>query len=281
MTTLTARRGGDRGQRIGKGTVQRLTSLFLWVQEHSRFLYGLLGVVIVLGSWQVLAATGVIDVTFTSSPSRVVAAEIQLFGSGQILTPILTTATEAGEGLLASVIIGIPLGLIIGRVRALDQMTEPIISVLNSAPYVLFLPVLIPWTGIGERTRVLMVIWAASLPLVVSTTSGAKNVDRDYLRVAKVFCAGRFLFYRSVLLQASLPYILTGLRLAVARGLVAAIVAEFLLGSGGLGYFVETSSSSLEMNRAMAGIVMMAAAAVLLVKLIAFVERRYAHWSQA
>lgn len=281
MSAMTVGRPGPAG---GGGPLvvpaQQENTLRLWASEHSRIVFGTVGIIVLLAAWQITAVTGLVNVSISSDPSLIARTEGHLFSSGQIWSPIGDTATEVGIGLAISLVIGIPLGLVLGRVRALYDMAEPILNILNSVPYVLFLPVIIFWFGIGEESRVLLVIWSAVMPLLINTIAGVRNLNRDYLRVARVFTAGRLLFYRSVLFPATLPNILTGVRLAIGRALVGAIVAEFFLSSHGLGYFVQQSSTNFDMNSAMSGIVIVAVAAVALTRLVGVVERRYTHWAQ-
>lgn len=266
-------------QTLGQGG-RRESTLAIWMRNHSKVAYGTFGMVVLLGAWQLTAMLGLVNVTIASDPTRVASAEFSLFSSGQIWSPIGLTAVEVGWGMLIILVVSIPLGLILGRVTPLYDMTDPIINVLNSVPYVLFLPVIIFWFGIGEESRILIVVWAGTMPLIINTTAGVRNLNPDYLRVARMCCTGRMMFYRSVLFPATLPYILTGIRLSIARALVGAIVAEFFLSGGGLGYFVQTATSNFNMDDAMAGIVFMAVAAVALTRLIGRMERRFTHWSQ-
>ena len=134
-------------------------------------------------------------------------------------------------------------------------MTEPMVNILYSVPYVMFLPIIIFWFGIDNTSRVIVIVWAAILPLIINITAGVRNLDSDYTRVATVFCTPRLKFFYTIALPATLPYILAGMRLAVGRALVGAIVAELFLASQGLGYFVQTQTSNFNMDSAMAGIV--------------------------
>lgn len=270
--------GGSAGTR--PAPPRQGSAIAWWIGEHSKLVYGTLGIVVVLAAWQITAAAGLVNVSITSDPWRIARTEAHLFASGQIWSPMGITATEVGVGLLISLVVGIPLGLVLGRVRALYDMAEPGINVLNSVPYVLFLPVIIFWFGIGGESRILLVVWGAVMPLLINTSAGVRNLNRDYLRVAEAFTAGRWLFYRSVLFPATLPYILTGIRLAIARALVGAIVAEFFLSSHGLGYFVQQASTNFNMDEAMSGIAVVAVAAVVLTRLVGWAERHYTHWSQ-
>jgi NitT/TauT family transport system permease protein len=253
---------------------------FDWLGRHGTLVFGALGIMLLFAAWQVCAVTGIVDVHISSDPSQVAGEEITLFGNGTIWGPIGTTAAEVGWALAIIIIAGIPIGIILGRITALRQMAEPIISILNSVPYVLFLPLIIFWFGLGETARVLVVVWAGILPLIINTSAGVRNINVDYLRVGRVFAASPPRFFASILLPAALPFILTGIRLAVARALVGAIVVEFFLSSNGLGYFVQNEASSFQMSAAMAGIVVMAVAALLLAWLIGAIEKRVISWSQ-
>jgi len=254
---------------------------FGWLGRHGSLVFGTIGVLVLLAAWQICAVTGVVDVHISSDPSQVAREEITLFGNGTIWGPIGNTAAEVGWALAIIVVVGIPLGIILGRVTPLRQMAEPIVSILNSVPYVLFLPLIIFWFGLGETARVLVVVWAGILPLIINTTAGVRNINVDYLRVGRVFSVSRLRFFASILLPATMPFILTGVRLAVARALVGAIVVEFFLSSNGLGYFVQNETSNFQMSAAMAGIVVMAVAALLLTRLIGVIEKRVISWSQA
>jgi ABC-type nitrate/sulfonate/bicarbonate transport system permease component len=240
-----------------------------------------LGGLIVLVAWQVTTMTGLVDVSFSSNPVRIAQTEVTLFGSGEIWPALGATGYELLWGLVITIVAGIPIGLVLGRSKVLFEMTEPIVNVLNSIPYVMFLPIIIFWFGIDNASRVLVIIWAAIMPLVINVTAGVRNLDRDYARVATVFCTPRLKFFTKVALPATMPYILAGIRLAVGKALVAAIVAELFLASQGLGYFVQTKTSNFDMDSAMAGIVILAIVALLLNWVVRLIERRFTHWAGA
>src|SRR5580693_564463 len=282
MATSLSR--GDVAEGLESGDLPPLkfgSSRFGWVQRQGSLVFGNIGVVLPVGAWQICAVTGIVDVHISSDPSQVIQEEITLFGHGTILAPIGNTAAEVGWALAIIIILGIPIGIILGRLTALRQMADPIVSILNSVPYVLFLPLIIFWFGLGESARVLVVVWAGILPLIINTTAGVRNINVDYLRVGRVFSASPLRFFGSILVPATMPFILTGVRLSVARALVGAIVVEFFLSSNGLGFFVQNETSNFQMSAAMAGIVVMAVAALLLTRLIGAVEKRVISWSQA
>jgi ABC-type nitrate/sulfonate/bicarbonate transport system permease component len=235
----------------------------------------------VLVAWQVCTTVGLVDVSFSSNPVRIAQTEVTLFSTGEIYPALGATGYELLLGLVITIVAGIPIGLVLGRSQILHDMTEPIVNVLNSIPYVMFLPIIIFWFGIDNASRVLVIIWAAIIPLVINVTAGVRNLDRDYARVATVFCTPRLKFFTKVALPATMPYILAGIRLAVGKALVAAIVAELFLASQGLGYFVQTKTSNFDMDSAMAGIVILAIVALLLNWVVRLIERRFTHWAGA
>ncbi|HEY4453120.1 MAG TPA: ABC transporter permease, partial [Pseudonocardiaceae bacterium] len=244
--------------------VAQPSALSSWARRHRSPLLGTLGVLIVLVAWQLSTMFGLVDVTFSSNPVRIAQSEVHLFGTGQILPPLAATGWELLWGLLITFVAGVPIGLILGRSRVLHDMTEPMVNVLYSVPYVMFLPIIIFWFGLDSTSRVLVIVWAAILPLVINITTGVRNLNSDYTRVATVFCTPRYKFFTTVALPATLPYILAGVRLAVGRALVGAMVAELFLASQGLGYFVQNQTSNFDMDSAMAGIVILAVVALLL-----------------
>lgn len=250
-----------------------------WTGRHRGALLGLAGVAIVLVAWQVSTLVGLVDPTFASSPARVVEAELTLFRTGEIDSALAATGYELLWGLLITFVLGIPAGLVLGRSRILHDMTEPMVNVLYSVPYVMFLPIIITWFGTNNTSRVLIIVWAGILPLIINVTAGVRNLDQDYNRVATVFCTPRLRFFYTVALPATLPYILAGVRLAVGRALVGAIVAEFFLSSNGLGFFVQQQTSNFNMDSAMAGIVILAVVALLLNWSVRLIERRFTHWA--
>src|SRR4029077_13021891 len=123
-------------------------------------------------------------------------------------------------------------------------LTEQMISIMYSVPFVVFLPLVIFWFGIGQEARIVIVVWSAIFPLLINVIAGARNIPRDFLQVSQVFCASRSRTLWSVALPATLPYILAGVRQAVGRALVGAIVAELFMGTQGLGYVVQVETSN-------------------------------------
>ncbi len=247
--------------------------------RHLNLVLGAVGVVVVLAAWQVCASAGLVDPKFSSSPFGAVDALITSIRTGTLWSPLGSTLSIVAWGMVISVVAGIPLGLLIGRNKILFGLTDPLISIMYSVPYVVFLPILIFWFGIGADARVVIVVWSALFPLLINVIAGARNLDASLMQVSRVFCASRWLTLRSVAFPATLPYVLAGIRQAVGRALVGAIVAELFMGSAGLGYVVQLKTSNFQMDDAMASIAVIAVIAIVLNHSVAYLEQRLTFWS--
>jgi ABC-type nitrate/sulfonate/bicarbonate transport system permease component len=250
-----------------------------WFRSQGGLL-SLLGILIVLVAWQICASTNVVNPTFSSSPIDIAKAEYTIFQDGSIWSTLGKTGWELLIGLLIIIVGGIPLGLIIGASNTLYHLSRGMIDILYSVPFVLFLPIIIFWFGIDNESRIVLVIWSGILPLMMNTIAGVRSLDRDYSRVAKVFCTPRTVYFLRVAMPATIPYILSGVRLAIGRALVGAIVAEFFMGSGGLGFFVQQQAAQFNTAESMAGIVILAVVAIVLNNIVGGLYRRYALWAE-
>lgn len=252
-----------------------------WWRRHKEVLLGLCGVIGVLAIWQLATSLGAIDSRFSSSPLGAFQGLVSLAGSGEIWGSTANTLIAVAEGIGITLAVGIPVGLITGRVSVLYGLFEPLISVMYAVPFVIFLPIIIFWFGIGDKARLVIIIWASIFPLLINVVAGARNLDRNYLQVSQVFCASRKKTLFSVALPGTMPYILAGIRQSVGRALVGAIVAELFIGSHGIGFLVQLETSNFEMDKAMGAIAVIAAVAILLTRGVAFLEQRLTFWSDS
>jgi ABC-type nitrate/sulfonate/bicarbonate transport system permease component len=248
-------------------------------QRDLTLVLGVIGLVSVLVVWQLSAMLGIVDSNFSSSPVGALVALVESITSGSLWEPLASTLSTVAWGMAISLVLGIPLGLLFGRNRVLYGLTDQLISIMYSVPYVVFLPMIIFWFGIGAEARVVIVVWAAAFPLLINVIAGARNLDEHYTQVARVFCASKTMTLYAVAFPATLPYILAGIRQALGRGLVGAIVAELFMGSAGLGYIVQLKTSSFLMDDAMATVAVIAIVAIVLTRGVAYLEKRFTFWS--
>lgn len=266
-------RAGDRQARVQASLRRPRLSL-----SRSAWIWSLLGIAIFLALWEVCSSSGVINESFYSSPAGWASALWGLLGTSMLWTDLWATLKVVLIGLGLSIVIGVPLGIAFGCFRQLDWMTRPLIAAFQAVPYVAVLPVIIISFGISDKAKIVVVLWSTLFPLIFNATDGVNNISERMLRVPHAFCISRTRTILTVVVPASLPYVLSGIRVAVGRALVGAIVAEFFMSNQGIGYYISEQANSFNTDNAFAGLVILAVLGILLVRGVGFIENRYARW---
>jgi ABC-type nitrate/sulfonate/bicarbonate transport system permease component len=249
-----------------------------WFLTGLSWPWSLLGIVLFLALWELLSRTGVINERFYSSPWGWGHALWHLIGTGSLWSNLWATLKIVLYGLLISIGVGVPLGIAIGCFQKLDWMTRPLVAAFQAVPYVAVLPIIILSFGIDEKAKVVVALWSTLFPLIFTATDGVHNISDRLLRVPRAFCISRTRTILTVVVPASLPYVLSGIRVAIGRALVGAIVAEFFMANEGIGYYVSQQANSFNTDNAFAGLVIMAVLGILLVRGVGVIESRYARW---
>lgn len=235
---------------------------------------GLVGIVAFFAVWQLLYEVGTLNPLFFGSPTGIARVLDPLLIEGALWPDLVESGKEFGLGFGIGAALGIALGVLIGWIRWIDYLTDPLLAAFYATPYVAFLPLIIVWIGIGLWSKTVIVIWATFFPMLINTVAGVKNTPPDYLRVARAFCLGRTRVLTKVVLPASVPYVLAGLRQSIGRALVAVIVAEFYLANVGIGYFITEKTNAYEPDAAFAAILLTAVVGIALVRGVGALERR-------
>lgn len=229
--------------------------------------------------WQALVAARALDPVFVGSPAGIVQALGDELIGGRLWPDLEASGLEYLLGFGLGIVCAIVLGVLIGWFRFLEDVAEPFIAGFYSTPYIAFLPVIVLWAGIGLWSKVIIIFWATFFPMLINTVSGVKNTPPDFLRVARSFSVGRLRLLLTVVVPAAVPYILAGLRQSIGRGLVGVIVAEFYISNRGIGFFISKTTAAFETSQAFAAILIIGAVGILLVRVVATLERRVSLWS--
>ena len=236
---------------------------------------------VLLAAWEIVPRLGLVDPVFLPPFSNVVAAWWDLAQSGALAAHGAASLTRAFSGLTIAILIAIPLGLLIGANRRLGEVLNPLIEVFrNTAPLAL-LPVFTLILGIGEVSKVTMVVYAASWPILLSTVTGVRTVDPLLIKAARSMGLGPAALFRKVVLPASVPSIFTGVRLAAALSLLVLIAAEMVGARAGLGYMINAAQFNFQIPEMYAGIVTLSAIGLLLNVALRRVELRLSRWKDA
>jgi len=181
-------------------------------------------------------------------------------------------------GLLLSIAVGAPLGVLLARLSWLRIALEDYIMMLYATPMVALVPFILSMMGFGFAPKVLVVFLFAVFPVLYNTVEGARSIKPELVEVAHSFRSGEWPLWRDVIIPFTLPFTMTGIRQAIARGLVGMIVAEFFLSSSGLGQMIMTGSQNFDTAGMMAAILIIVFLGVALMDLGRYLEKRFAAW---
>jgi NitT/TauT family transport system permease protein len=243
-----------------------------------KFVWGTGAVVVVLALWQLVAALRIKPAIVLPGPWDVVKAFGTLFSSAAIWTDLGTSGKELLYGLLLATLIGLPIGLLVGWYARLSYVLNPLITFLYATPRIALTPLLIIWLGIGDASKIAIVFLMAVFPILINTASGVQSLDPQVLRVARCFGAGHLQIFRTIALPGSVPFIVSGLRLAVGQALIGVFVAELSGATHGVGMLMNTAGQQFQTSVVFAGLFIFAITGVVLTGLLRRVERRYAAW---
>ncbi len=264
-------------RRTHPGPSRRLTL----PRPSERLVFGSLGFFIVLPVWEAVVQLGFVKRVTISSPSLILGTAINDFATGVIWPHLLVSGQEFVLGLAAALLTGIPLGLLIGLFRRLNYLVDPWLSAIYATPTIALVPLIIIVFGIGLTSKVVVVWLEAIFMVVISTMAGVHAAEARHLEIARSFGASRWLTFRSVILPASVPFILTGVRLGSTRAIVGVVVAEFLASNAGIGFYINFSGTTFRTDRVMLGVILLGLIGIVLGESIRQLERRFDKWRPA
>jgi NitT/TauT family transport system permease protein len=253
----------------------RLHDVFI----NERLLFGATGVIVFLVLWEVGARVGWVNTGWFASPVMVAQAGAQLVQDPAFWGHAYTSMYEFVVGFVLAILIGVPLGLATGWFTRLNYLLDPWISFFNALPRVALIPVLILVFGVlGPGAKVAVVFLGAFISILIVTVMGVRTVDRKYLDVATSFRASQYRIFSSVVALATVPFIITGLRLGMARALIGVVTAEVFLQTGGLGFLIRRFAESRNADDMLFTILIFTAAGIVGVQAIKVVEKRFQRW---
>jgi len=228
--------------------------------------------------WEVASRAGLVDKLFASSPSLIVAKFAEMIGDGSIWPHVAATASVTAAGFGLAVLVGVPVGILMGRSDLINATAEPFVAALYASPQVAFLPLLIIWLGIGFTSKVALVFIGSVIIMIINTETGVAQVDSRLIETARSFTASERQVLTKIVLPAALPIILAGMRLAIGRALVMVVVAEIYASNRGLGYLIFQAGGMYDTAQVFVGVGILAAAGVTLTALLRALERWLAPW---
>lgn len=247
-------------------------------RELSPWPVKLVTLAVVLAGWEV--AGRYVNPLFLSSPSAIVLAFGELVASGELVSAILTSLLGFVLGVTAAIVVGIAVGVAMGRVRLVEYVLEPYVNALYSTPSIALIPLFILWFGVGLASKALIIFVLSVFLVVINTFTGVRNLSQSVVDVGRAFAASERQIFWKIVLPAALPFIMTGLRLAVGRAILAMIVAEFFTAISGLGGMIVKYANFFQTPKLFVPIIVVSVMGVCAVELVKGIERRLAPWKE-
>ncbi|MFJ8013251.1 ABC transporter permease [Streptomyces sp. NPDC096339] len=235
-------------------------------------------VLALLAVWELAPRFGLVDATFLPPFSIVAQAWWDLLGNGQLAEHTSASLTRSFGGFGIAVAVAVPLGLLIGWYRPVAALLGPLLELFRNTAALALLPVFVLLLGIGETSKISIVVYACVWPILLNTISAVGNADPTLVRLARSMDLSTPRLFQKVILPASVPVIFTGIRLAGAVSILVLVAAEMIGAKAGLGYLINASQFNFAIPQMYAGIITISAIGVAFNQLLVSVERRLSLW---
>ncbi|MGC1466120.1 MAG: ABC transporter permease [Pseudolabrys sp.] len=240
--------------------------------------YGFLAVILIV--WQIVGP--MINPIFFSYPTKIAAAFYQLtFVTHELQYYMVESLEILFIGLACAIVVGVPLAVLMARFRQVDWALDLPINAMYSTPMVALVPLLVLWFGIYMKAKIIVVFLFTVFPILINTYQGVRECDKNMLEVARSFRSNEWQMWQDVLLPFAVPYIAAGVRLAIGRGLVGVVIAEFYTTISGLGYMITRYAHIFDMDKTFVPVILLMVLGISMTSALKWLERRIAPWSHA
>ncbi|TYP69736.1 ABC transporter permease [Paenibacillus methanolicus] len=231
-------------------------------------------------TWEVVPRAGLVETAFLPPLSEVLQAWWGLLTSGELWTHTEASLIRSLAGFGIAIAAAIPLGLLIGWYKGLSELLTPVLELFRNTAALALLPVFTLILGIGETSKITLIVYACSWPILLNTISGVKNVDPLLIKSAKSMGLSPLKLFIKVILPAAVPTIFTGVRLAGAGSILVLIAAEMVGAKAGLGYLINYAQFNFQAPEMYAGIISISLIGLLFNQGLVTLEKRFTAWKQ-
>jgi sulfonate transport system permease protein len=204
-----------------------------------------------------------------------------MIASGQLQTDLLVSFGRVLKGFLLAAILGVILGSLMGMSRTIRELFTPVITVIRQIPIIAWIPLIILWCGIGEKSKVVIIVIAAFFQILVNTESGMENTPEGYIEVAKLYQLNPWMTFIKVYLPYAIPQILVGLRLGLSVSWMAVVAAEMIAATTGIGYRMSNARSMMQADVVIVCMIVVGIVGILMDKVIGMVFRLITPWQKS
>jgi sulfonate transport system permease protein len=248
-----------------------------WWERPVIFRYGFVALILIV--WEIVGPF--ISPIFFTYPTKIAVAFYDLTVSGELPFFLAQSMEVMFYGLVIAIAVGIPLAVAMARFRWLDWTLDLPVNALYATPLVAVVPLLVLWFGIYLKAKIIVVFLFAVFPVLINTYQGVRECDKNMIEVARSFRSNERRMWQDVLLPFAVPYIIAGIRLAIGRGLIGMIIAEFYTTITGLGFMITRYANLFEMDKTFVPVIVLMILGVSLTTMLKWAGRRIAPWSNA
>ena len=231
--------------------------------------------------WWLFANSGVVSQDLFPTPFQVYQAAIELYDDGVLIKDLKISLSRAAIGFCIGASLGVLVGLLTARVQIVAAALEPFLNLLRPIPAIALVPIAIVWFGIGEGSKYFVISYTVFLAVWLNTHAGASEVASTYLRAARSLGASKPREFFEVIIPASAPHIVVGLRLGAALAFLSLIAAELSGASSGIGFRLQDARQFIRTDRMFVGLIELGILGATLDYIFVFISRRLVHWESA
>lgn len=261
---------------------------YLEKQKYDLFKYTLLkivGIIGFLGIWQLAVVSGLVNSMILPPPTRIFETLIFKIYNGQpdgnlLHVNIFSSLQVALSGFLTAIVIGIPLGLVMGWWKNADRFIRPIFELVRPIPPIAWIPIIVVWMGIGLKAKAMIIFFTTFVPCVINSYTGIKLTNQTLINVSKTFGASNFEIFYKVGIPSALPMTFAGIRVALGNSWSTLVAAEMLAASAGLGYMIQIGRSVARPDIVIVGMVVIGIIGALLSAILSYAEGKLMAWQK-
>lgn len=248
-----------------------------------KVLLGCLGILLFLGLWQLLMTLGLISTRTMSTPAQVLETFLLKLQQAEpdgatVQEHFLSSFRLAMIGFVTAIVVGVPMGLLMGYFKAAHLLLSPMFEVIRPIPPIAWIPIVILFLGIGMPAKVFIVFVAAFVPCVINSYTGVKLTNPVYINVARTMGASHWRIFTKVCIPSALPMVFTGIRVSLGSSWSTLVAAEMLASTNGLGYMIQMGRTIIRPDIILVGMLVIGCTGALMSFGLGLLEKHIASW---
>jgi ABC-type nitrate/sulfonate/bicarbonate transport system permease component len=232
------------------------------------------------GTWWVIGWTGLVNPILLPPPFEVLKSLVALVQDGTLPRDVGVSLLRVVEGFVLALAVALPLGVVMGIFPVVRGLLEPLLELVRPIPPIAVIPLAMLWFGIGELSKITIIMYGAFFPILVNTMAGFAEVDPIHIRAAETLGASRPQIFRDVVLRSAFPYMVVGARLGMGMAFIVLVAAELIASSVGLGYLINDARYRFRTDQMLLGMACIGVLGFVLNKILLDIDRRVVRWKE-